>query len=160
LTHFIGNTLKAGNSAVVVATESHRNGLLPALQAYGVDLGGTIEQGRYIAVDAADVLSTLIVNHMLDRGQFMNAVSNLILTAGKAAKGEHPRVALFGEGADLLWTRGYAQAAIEDEELCNELIQTYDVDILCGYSTKSAEGIVNDHAYPRICGAHSAVYPL
>ena len=51
LTKFIGAALKAGNAAIVVATESHRDSLLPRLQAYGLDIGTAIEQGRYVALD-------------------------------------------------------------------------------------------------------------
>ena len=61
ITQFIGTALKAGNAAIVVATESHRNSLLPRLQAYGLDTAAAIEQGRYIALDAADALSTFML---------------------------------------------------------------------------------------------------
>src|SRR5437660_1966251 len=54
LTRFIGAALKAGNAAIVVATKSHRDSLLPRLQAYGLDMGTAIEESRYIALDAAD----------------------------------------------------------------------------------------------------------
>jgi hypothetical protein len=57
LTQFIGTTLKAGNAAIVVATESHREHLLPRLQAYGLDIGSAIEPGRFIALDAANAVS-------------------------------------------------------------------------------------------------------
>ena len=36
LTQFIGAALRAGNAAIVVSTESHRDSLLPRLQAYGL----------------------------------------------------------------------------------------------------------------------------
>jgi hypothetical protein len=39
LTRFIGTVLKAGNAAIVVATESHGNSLLLRLQAHGLVLG-------------------------------------------------------------------------------------------------------------------------
>ena len=45
LTQFIGAALKAGNAPIVVATKSHRDSLLPRLQAYGLDIGTAIEQG-------------------------------------------------------------------------------------------------------------------
>ena len=61
-TQFIGTALKAGNAVIVVATESHRDSLLPRLQAHGLDIGAAIEQGRYISLDAADTLSTFMVN--------------------------------------------------------------------------------------------------
>jgi len=47
VTQFIGTALKAGNAAIVVATESHRNSLLGRLAAHGVDIAAAIVQGRY-----------------------------------------------------------------------------------------------------------------
>ena len=38
LTRFIGAALEAGNAAIVVATESHRDSLLLRLQAHGLDM--------------------------------------------------------------------------------------------------------------------------
>ena len=101
LTQFTGAALKAGNAAIVVATELHRDSLLPRLQAYGLDVGAAIEQGRYIALDAASTLSTFMVNGMPDPVRFMEAFGNLILTAAKTAKVVHPRVAVFGECVHL-----------------------------------------------------------
>ena len=37
----------------------------------------------------------------------------------------------------LLWSQGNAEAAIQVEKLGNQLTETYDVDILCGYSLGS-----------------------
>ena len=74
LTQFIGAALKAGNAAIVVATESHRDSLLPRLQAHGLDIGAAIEQGRYISLDAADTLSTFMVNGMPDPVRFLKVV--------------------------------------------------------------------------------------
>jgi hypothetical protein len=100
---------------MVLATEAHRDSLLRRLQAYGVDVAAGIEQGRYTAVDAADVLSTFMVNGLLDPFLFLEGFSKLILKAANAAKGEHPRVAVFGEGADLLLKQGNTEAAIQDD---------------------------------------------
>ena len=96
-TQFVGAALRAGNAAIVVATESHRDSLLPRLQAHGVDIAAAIEQGRYISLDAADTLSTFMLNDMPDPVRFLKVVGNLIVTAAKAVKGEQARVAVFGE---------------------------------------------------------------
>src|SRR5262249_37130762 len=160
LTQFIGAALNGGNAAIVVATGSHRNSLLPRLQAHGLDIGAAIEQGSYIALDAAEMLSTFMVNGMFDSDQFLESFGSLILRAANAAKGLHPRVAVFGEGTDLLWKRGDADAAIQDEKLCNELTKMYDVDILCGYSLGTVADVTDDHIFQRICAEHSAFYSL
>jgi DNA-binding NarL/FixJ family response regulator len=99
LTQFIGAALRAGNAAIVVATEPHRDSLLLRLQGHGTDIADAIEQGRYISVDAADAVSTFIINGMLDPVRYLNLFRDLILRAADAAKGEQARVAVFGEGA-------------------------------------------------------------
>ena len=158
LTQFIGAALRAGNAAIVVSTESHRDSLLPRLQAYGLDVGAAIEQGRYIALDAADALPTFMLNGMPDPIRFMKVLGDLVATAAKTGKGEQARVAIFGEMCHLLWAQGNAGAAIEVEKLGNLLVKRYDVDILCGYVMKSFQREPEHHIYERICAEHSAVY--
>ena len=158
LTQFIGSALKAGNAAIVVATEYRRDSLLQRLQAYGLDIGTAIEQGRYISVDAADALSTFMINGMLDPVRYLNLFRDLIVRAADAAKGEQARVVEFGESVHLLWAQGNAEAAIQVEGLCNQLVKTYDVDILCGYSLSSVQGGMESPIYEKICAEHSAIY--
>jgi DNA-binding NarL/FixJ family response regulator len=158
ITQFIGTALRAGNAAIVVATESHRNSLLPRLQAYGLDTAAAIEQGRYISLDAADTLSTFMLNGMPNPVRFLRLLGDLIATAAEAAKGEQARVAVFGECVHLLWAQGNAEAAIQVEKLGNQLAKTYDVYILCGYSLGSVQGGMDRHVFQRICAEHSAVH--
>ena len=158
LSQFIAAALNAGAAAVVIATESHRDALVRRLQDCGLEIGAGIGQGRYVALDAADLLLPFIVNGRLDSMRFLERLSNLILKAANAAQGEHPRVALFGEGADLLWKRGGLEVVIQDEELCNQLTKRYDVDILCGYSLSHIEGGKDSEAFQRICAEHSVVH--
>jgi CheY-like chemotaxis protein len=158
LTQFIGAALKAGNAAIVVATESHRDGLLPRLQAQGVNIGAAIEQGSYIPLDAADTLSALMLNGMPDPVRFLKLLGDLIVTASKAASGEQTRVAIFGECVHLLWAQGNAEAAIQFEKLGNQLAKKYNVDILCGYSLGCSQGPMDNHIFQRICAEHSSVH--
>lgn len=158
VTRFIGTRLKAGGSAIVVATEPHRESFLTTLQAYGVDVGAAIKQGRYIALDAAHAISTFVVNSMLDTARFMDGFGNLILRARQAARIRDARVAVFGEGAHILWTQGNAQAAIQDEELCNRLIEMYDVDMLCGYSLVGMDEGMDSNVVQHIREQHTGVY--
>jgi DNA-binding NarL/FixJ family response regulator len=158
MTQFIGVALKNGNAAVVVATESHRNRLLPRLQANGLDVDAAIEQGRYIALDAADTLSIYMVHGMPDSFRFLNAFGKLIDKAAKATQGEHPRVRVFGESAPFLWAQGNVAAAIQMEKLTNQLTTSYAVDILCGYCLGSVHDATKSHTFQRICAEHSVVH--
>jgi DNA-binding NarL/FixJ family response regulator len=158
LTQFIGAALKAGNAAIVAATKSHLDNLLPRLQACDLDVSAAIVQGRYIAFDVADTLSTFMLNGVPDPARFVKLWGDLVRTAAEAATGEQARVAVFGEGVHLLWAQGNAEAAIRVERLTNQIAKTYDVDILCAYSLSSVPGGMDSLVFERICAEHSAVY--
>jgi len=157
-TQFVGAALQAGNSAIVVATESHRDDLLLRLQAHGLDIAAAIEQGRYVSLDADETLSTFMVNGMPDPVRFFDVVDDLVLNAAKAAKGEPPHVAACGEGAPLLWGQGNPEAAIRLELLWNEVVKSYDVDVFCGYRLGSFQGGMGSHIFEKLCAVHTAFH--
>ncbi|MGB0014855.1 MAG: MEDS domain-containing protein [Candidatus Sulfotelmatobacter sp.] len=145
---------------IVVATEPHRDRLLPRLRSHSFDIAAAIEQGRYIPLDAAATLSTFMVDDLPDPARFIEAAANRFAAAVKAAKGEdpHPRVAVCGECDPPLWTLGNGEAAIRLEKLWNDIAKTYDVDILCGYPLGSFHSEPSSQIIQRICAEHSAVY--
>ena len=154
----IGTALRNGSAAIVGATSSHLDSILARLQANGVDLGAAIEQGRYIAFNITDAVSTFMVNGIVDPSRFLKLWRDLIATAAKATKDEHARVAIFGEGVNLLWARGDTEAAIQMEKLSNQLVATYNVDILHGYSLGDVQDGMEDDTFQRICAEHSVVH--
>jgi len=157
-TRFISTALNSGNPAIVIATQSHRDGLLERLQAHGADIRAAIDEGRLIALDAAEILSTFMVNEMPDPARLVKVVSDLIMAANKATKGEHRRVMACGECAPLLWAEGNADAAIRLEELWDEIARTRAIDILCGYPSGSFCYKEDSHIFRSICQEHSAVH--
>ena len=64
LSRFIGSALVAGDAAVVIATKAHREGLAQGLQSRGLDIARAIEQGRYIALDAAETLAKFMLRRL------------------------------------------------------------------------------------------------
>ena len=123
----------------------------------GVKVDSAIEQGRYIPLDAADILSTFVRNDMPDPDLFLKAASDLVASATKASKEKHSRVAACGECAPLLQSQGYADAAIRLEQLWDEVARTHDLDILCGYSMKGFRRVRDRPIFEQISAAHSAV---
>jgi DNA-binding NarL/FixJ family response regulator len=154
---FIEGALDDGAPVIVVATEVHRNSLYQRLQAQGRNVSSEIEQGRYIPLDVEDTLATFMLNGMPDPVLFRRAASDLVLSAAKGSKEEHPRVAACGECAPLLWAQGKAEAAILLEQLWDEVARTHNLAILCGYSTKGFVREQDSQIYERICAEHSAV---
>ena len=157
-TRFIGAALNAGKAVIVVATEPHRDSLLLRLQAHGLDIGAAIEQGRYIPLDVAETLSTVMVNDLPDPGKFLKVTRDLIAEAAKAVKVEPACVAACGECAPLLWAQGKAEAAIQLEHLWDEVAKSDGLDVLCAYPLGSFQGGMGSRIFERICAEHSAVH--
>lgn len=157
---FIATALKANNVAVVILTESHREGLALRLKKEGFDIDGAIERGTYIPLDAAEMLSTIMVNDAPDCVRFFNGLCSLIESAAQASKAERSRVALCAECVGLLCQEGNATAALQLEETGNDLIELYEVDILCAYPLGCFHGEEGDSAFAGICGLHTAVHSL
>jgi len=155
---FIADALKAGNAAIVLATKSHRDSLLQRLKARGVDTDGVLQQGPYVPLDAADALSKVMVDGLLDSVRYFGGIGGFIEAAAKAAKSQQPRVVVCGEGAALLQAEGKADAAIWIERGCNDLGKTHQIDILCAYPLHSFHGEKNRDVFKSICAEHSAVY--
>jgi DNA-binding NarL/FixJ family response regulator len=158
LVRFVISVLGAGNVAIVVATQSHRDRLAERLKSEGLDIDAAIEEGRYIPVDAVSTLSLFMDKDMPDPDRFVEIVGCLIDQVAKTRKVEHSRVAVFGEWVSLLCAEGKTEAAVRLEQLGNLLITTYEIDILCGYDLSSLRGEADGKVVQRICAEHSAVY--
>lgn len=159
-TQFIDSSLKAGNAVIVIATESHRRGLLPRLQARGLDIPAALEQGRFISLDPADTLSMFMVDDRLDRARFLELTNELIERAATAVKGEHGRIAACGECAPMLWEQGKIEAALRVERLWDEFARTHKLDVLCGYLLSSFPRGQENEMFEKIRAEHSAVSTL
>jgi DNA-binding NarL/FixJ family response regulator len=156
-TRFVETRLNAGNAVIVAVTESHRDHLFQRLQAQGLDVGTAIEQGSLIPFDTAEMLSRFMVNDLPDPVRFLKVTGDVLAAAAKAAKGEHPRVSACGECAPALWAQGKADAAIQIEHLWDEIAETCQVDVLCGYVLNSLERETESDFYQRVCAEHSSV---
>jgi DNA-binding NarL/FixJ family response regulator len=150
-TRYIEAALLNGNAVIIAVTESHRKSLLQSLLDRGASIASAIEQGRCLSFDLADTLSAFMVNDLPDPMRFFKVVSDLIATA-QATSGGPSRVTICGECAAILWADGNADAAIQVEQLCNQLTKRYQMDILCGFSLSSFDRDEDKQVFQRICG--------
>jgi CheY-like chemotaxis protein len=149
--YFVEAALQVGNAVIVAATESHRRDLLQRLQEHGVDCAAAMEQGRYLSLDVAEILSTFMGIDLPDPVRFFRVVGDLIKAASLAKQRQRSRVAICGECASILWAQGNADAAIQVERFCNQLTKQYEVEILCGFSLSSFYREEDKQVFQRIC---------
>jgi hypothetical protein len=122
-----------------------------------VDIGAAVEKERYIPLDAAETVASVMMNDLPDPCKFARVTADLIAKAAKAVKVEHGRVAACGECAPLLCVQGNAEAAIRLEHLWDEIAKSHGLDVLCAYPLGSFQGGVGSHIFERICAEHSVV---
>jgi PAS domain S-box-containing protein len=157
LCDFIGPVLGGGQAAVIIASKVHREGLQHRLTARGLDLHKAGKQGRYVALDAPETLSRIMVDGMPDRARFEEIVGGTIARAKAVLKSARPEIAIFGEMVSLLWTEGKTEAAVRLEELWNELALKHSFSLRCAYPMANFHGEKNTQPLIRICAEHSAV---
>ena len=156
---FIGSALESRNGTIVVLTKSHRDKLAECLRRRGFDIASLLREGRYIALDAAETLSKFMVDGKPHSARFEATLRVVIKRANRTAKSEHPRAAVFGEMVALLWKDGKRQAAIELEQMWNELERTCDFSLLCGYPMSSFSREEHGQEFMEVCAHHVDVIP-
>jgi len=155
---FVGEGFLSGQPAIVIATEPHTKGILDALTARFIDVGAAIRAGDLVLLDASATLTALMVDGAPSRSFVTEHLGAVIERSRGGRKRAHVRV--YGEMVDLLWNTGRADAALELEQLWNDLASQYAFSLLCGYSvgnfykqTSQFDEICNEHTH--VLGADS-----
>jgi DNA-binding NarL/FixJ family response regulator len=152
---FVECALKLGNSAIVLATSSHRAAILQKLKDV-VNVEAAVEQGNFVAADIDDTLSAFFVDN-LRRGPSAKNAADLFEEAAKVAEREHRRVAVCSECTSTLVTEANAENAILLERVFNDIAKRYGADILCGYLQSAFPNKDSSLILRKICAAHSSV---
>ena len=154
ITKYVSGGLQAGDACVVIATEWHRNALAANLIRRGLNVVNDGLGDRYFAYDAQETLARFLIDDVIDAQLFRKFVGEIVARAGR--QGRHVRA--FGEMVALLARQGNCKAAIQLEQLWNELQNQYKFALFCAYSlnTFSTE---NSKVLIDICRHHSQVIP-
>ncbi len=157
LCNFIGPALDGGNGAIVVATEGHREGLERKLAARGFGIQAAKNEGRYIAIDASQLLSSIMMDGIPDAAIFEEKIGGMIAEIRALGTNTRKRVVIFGEMVSLLWTEGKTEAAIRLEVLWNQLGKKYDFSLRCAYPMGICYEEESAQSLLRVCAEHSAI---
>lgn len=149
---YIGAALHRRDPAIVIATAAHLAVFDAALADAGIDPRGARSSGLLTTLDAAETLSTFSVDGSIDAAAFDAAIGELV----RLARRRGGRPVAYGEMVAVLWDSGDVVAALELEELWNDLLEAEDFSLLCGYPSSIASGTAS-HAFDEMCSLHSEV---
>ena len=156
---FIGKELLAGRGAILIATNTHRDGIFKELKIRGFDPAPALRQGRFLILEPREALSRFLVEDWPDETRFTELMAEVIEAVRERAKKPSENVAIFGEMVSLLWADGNIDAAIRLEELWNTLAETHSFSLLCAYPMAGFDHSEHYKPFLKICAEHRAVIP-
>jgi len=157
LCQFVRKAMGDGESAILVVSKPHRKGLVQRLHACGHDVSASLEDGRCVILDASDTLAKFMEGNTPNRQKFVSVIGSLIERAQVKSGGKS--VAVFGEMVAVLWAKKKFNAALQLEELWNDLAKTHSFYLRCAYPASSFRDEQSE-SYTAVCAKHSAVMPI
>lgn len=154
VSRFLADGLAASDVAIVIATASHIEALWQRLTDVGIDVAGALEDGRLTFLDAQETLSEFMRDGALRPDLFEGVVGKLIATRAAALTGS-ARLRAYAEMVDVLWREGRHTAALQLEELWNELEARLPSTVLCAHAMASFLEQPADSQ--RVCAAKTPV---
>lgn len=153
---FAAPALRGGDAVIVVATPAHRLAFDAALVGGGIDVASAIADGRYLAVDAADLLTGFMVEGVPDAARFDASIGR---TIARASGGNRRSVRIFTEMVALLSGDRDFASGVAVGDLWNDLATRHDFALLCAYPMQAFEDEACTTAFRRICDQHTTVIP-
>jgi signal transduction histidine kinase len=152
---FLATGLRVDDGLVIIATASHREGIVQRLD--GMDVARAQADGRLTLLDARETLSRFMVGDMPDAGRFHDVIDRVIR---RAREGRRPgRIRAYGEMVDLLWKDGNSRGAIRLEELWNDAGKAHTFSLLCAYAMGNFYREGDAARLVEVCRAHDHVIP-
>lgn len=155
----VRDALGAGAAAIGILTDSHWTRLENRLLADGVDLQAARKSDRLMMLDAVETLGPLMDANGLKRETARLQFWQIIRRAQGAAVSKDIPVVIFGEMVVVLWAQRKYDAAMELEQLANELASAHGVYICCPYPASEFQDDSVGAQYAAICAEHSQVVP-
>jgi signal transduction histidine kinase/ActR/RegA family two-component response regulator len=145
---FVNAGLDSGETVVVAATDDHLNAVNSRLSQRGVDVVAALTTGHYVTVNAEKTLAQVKKDGHISPARFNEILGGTMLRT--ALSGRHVRV--FGELVALLCAEGNHKAAVQLENLWNDLKLKHRFSLFCaypmqGFSQSSIEAVCNTHSH-------------
>jgi hypothetical protein len=131
VSRYLGEGLRRGEGALVIATPEHRDLFWRELEKSGVAISSAVENGQLAFLDARTTLSRCMTGSQPDWITFESVVGAGI---GRAwPRDGRAGLRAYGEMVALLWKSGQLAAAIRLEQLWNRLLAQSSFSLYCSY---------------------------
>ena len=153
LTEYISEGLLKNEAVIIIARSALRKAVWTQLQALGLDMGFYKAQGQIKLYDAELLLSTILIDDVIDEHYFQTYIGSQI----QAAQIAYGKVRAFGEMVEILWQGGLHDTALQLEKIRTDLGSKHELTVLCTYLVDSLAPPSHDFAleHMHMCKCHS-----
>jgi PAS domain S-box-containing protein len=155
VSQYLEGGLASGCAAVMIADTAHTAQVLELWRGRGVDYEAAQARGQLVILDAREALGRFMTAAGPDAALFDATVGQIV----RSAIARHGNLVAFGEMVALLCADGRADAAVELENLWNQLAQVQPFSLYCAYGMDHFRDGAACDAFAAVCRAHSHVTP-
>jgi signal transduction histidine kinase/ActR/RegA family two-component response regulator len=154
---FLDGALRAGDTAILIATPLHRAQVAERLRGLGsATAARNWYPGELVSLDARETLARFMVDGEPNEALFLATVGSAV---ARAAGGGTRSVRAFGEMVALLCADGNAEAAIRLEDMWNALGRRHAFSLMCAYPMNLFSSAEHAETFRHVCATHSTVRP-
>ena len=154
---FLSEGLKRGDGVLIIATPEHRGTLARHLSQDRVYSRAVLE-GRLVFHDAEATLARFMRNGVPHPKLFASVIGEVL--EGVQARAVHSGARAYGEMVGLLWKAKEYSAAVQLEGLWNELLESSNVSLFCGYPIDILSSEFQADKVDALLCAHTHLLPL
>lgn len=152
---FIRAGMRARETTVIIATPLHHAHIEESLRASGVDISVARAQCQYLAHNAAEMLSRVMVDGKLDTQTGARVLGGVIEEAAQ----RRYRVRVFDEMGALLAVEGDPENTIRLEQIWGDLVPTHSFSLVCAYPVHLLVGEARATMLLNLCAHHAEIIP-
>jgi len=155
LAHVMAKALQADKAVIAILTERHRLEIIHLLESRRIAVEAMRSEGRFICLDAAEIMRDCVVNGRLDAPRMFDSALEIIESLREA----YPDAGIVacGEGAGVLCAQGHGQAAVQMEKLWDAMGRRFSLELFCAYLMAGDTRSLNSQDYQQLLAVHSSV---
>jgi PAS domain S-box-containing protein len=154
---FVSTGFAIDGPIIIIATAPHQKAFTETLRANSFDVEHARASRQLTLLDAHETLAKFMRGGMPDGELFKLHVGALVREV-RAERQERPARA-YGEMVDVLWKAGNRRAAIQLEQMWNDLATVEEFSLMCGYGMDGFRSAEDFADFQRVCSCHSHVGP-
>jgi hypothetical protein len=149
---FVAEGLTGADRVLLAMTYDHWLETKATLVGRGVNVEAAVYSGRLVVRDASATMRHFVRKGRPQQALFDNSVGMLVSTLAS-----YGPLRIYGEMVDVLAAEGDLSAALELEQVWNDLGERQPFTLFCGYSAVNFGNPMTAPVLRSICRAHSHV---